>query len=103
MMKLLSQFEQVDSATPFARREDGKISAKTINKRLQRGVYLARELTGWHCPWDRSPGGSETQHVEEEESDTGPTLCVVGWPVLVEQTDQNGDDDMGYRHENRSR
>lgn len=25
-MKLLNQFEQVDSATPFARKEDGKIS-----------------------------------------------------------------------------
>lgn len=26
MMKLLNQFEQVDRATPFARREEGKIS-----------------------------------------------------------------------------
>lgn len=26
MMKLFSQFEQVDRATPFARREEGKIS-----------------------------------------------------------------------------
>jgi hypothetical protein len=26
MMKLLNQFEQVDSATPLARSEDGKIS-----------------------------------------------------------------------------
>jgi hypothetical protein len=28
MMKLFSQFEQVESATPLARREDGKISVR---------------------------------------------------------------------------
>lgn len=37
MMKLFNQFEQVESDTPFARREVGNISARTINKRLQKG------------------------------------------------------------------
>ena len=31
MIKLLSQFEQVERATPFARREEGKISTLIVS------------------------------------------------------------------------
>jgi len=44
MMKLFSQLEQVESATPFARSDDGNISVDAVSrihpKSAQRQVYL---------------------------------------------------------------
>lgn len=55
MMKLLSQFEQVERATPLARREEGKISAVVSSIPLEWGRGCASRHTRRKSPGYRTP------------------------------------------------
>ena len=47
----------------------------------------------------RSPRSSEAQHVKQQECDTNPAGCTVGWPVAGEFANQDGDNKMRQCHE----
>lgn len=99
MMKLFSQFEQVESATPLARREEGKISGLSVlfPSRVLRGVSGCR--TRRKSPRNRTPARPEANHVEEEKGDADPALRTVGGPIARKEADEDGDDEVGDRHE----
>ena len=46
-----------------------------------------------------SPRSSEAQHVKQQECDTNPAGCTVGWPVAGEFADQDSDNKMRQCHE----
>jgi len=55
MMKLLSQFEQVESATPLARRLDGNISdGIALENNTQIRTSVPAGMPGARLPWNRA-------------------------------------------------
>ena len=95
-MKLFSQFEAVLSATPFARNEDGKISAgiahgldEVVRDNRARPLFACRRA----C-LHRAPAGAEADHVEQEEGDCGPALRQVRAPGIVVESNEHGNDGM---------
>ena len=107
MMKLFNQFEHVASATPFALREDGNISdgiaqGTCTDNRLSMACSNARDEKIATMSTYRSPRSSEAQHVKQQECDTNPSGCTVGWPIAGEFANQDGDNKMRQCHEEAS-
>lgn len=61
MIKLLSQFEQVESATPLARSEEGKLDVSDLD--FETGQVGFSHLAG-HSPRHGAPASAETKHVK---------------------------------------
>lgn len=66
MMKLLSQLEHVDNATPLARRLDGNISEGIALPPVSSGDAQSACDETADLPWNGPPSGPKTQHVEQQ-------------------------------------
>lgn len=107
MMKLFNQLLHVLHATPLERSELGKISDGIAHGTKIHAFcqptryfvlpYVAREK-GRSDVLTRSISASECEHVEEQKRNGHPTLSLVVRPVVIVQSDQNGNDDVRYGH-----
>ena len=99
-MKLLSQLEQVDSATPFARRKVGKISRDSNQWMVfSTSPIQASKLTSWHGPWDGSPRSTKCNHIKQQERCADPSFSLVCGPVRTVEANQDSNDYVRHGHE----
>lgn len=84
-------------ATPLARRLDGKTS-----EGIAHGTgpcCLASVCCFGYLIANTNPRCTEAEHVDQKHSNAGPAFKAVGWPVVGEFANQDGNDQVRKKHD----